>query len=336
NKLIYRIKYECTEATVLLVIELVQEVKNIWERLNLLGKLGCLLCILGSTVMVIHSPKNSEIKTMEELLHKVQQPAILTLVGVFIIAAIIGIVFLAPRWGQTNVVVYVFICSTLGALTVTGAKGMGVALKQTFEGEQQFTNWLTYVMLAVVAVNILFQINFLNKALDTFNTAVVTPTYYVLFNSAVAIVTLTLFQEFNQLTVYDIIGEIIGFFVIVVGIFVLNAFKDMDISLRNLPKAKKAGQEIDINDGTKMPVLKKDNDLVLEIRENESEDENDSLLLECHDSPVYVDDDHLEIGEVAFKMPKRFFSNGHLKANGHVNKLDIEDDKHFNNEVTHF
>lgn len=40
------------------------------EKLNLLGKVGCLVCILGSTVVVIHSPKEQELQTMEELSEK--------------------------------------------------------------------------------------------------------------------------------------------------------------------------------------------------------------------------------------------------------------------------
>lgn len=37
----------------------------------------------------------------------------------------------------------------------------------------------------------------------------------------------------------DIAGDICGFLTIVVGIFLLQAFKDMNISLANLPKARK-------------------------------------------------------------------------------------------------
>ena len=44
------------------------------ERLNLLGKVGCLVCIMGSTVVVIHSPKEQELKTMTELQGKLQDP----------------------------------------------------------------------------------------------------------------------------------------------------------------------------------------------------------------------------------------------------------------------
>ena len=44
------------------------------EKLNLLGKLGCLICVLGSTVIVIHSPKEQELKTMQELGEKLKDP----------------------------------------------------------------------------------------------------------------------------------------------------------------------------------------------------------------------------------------------------------------------
>lgn len=40
------------------------------EKLNLLGKVGCLICILGSTIVVIHSPKEQDLKTMQELAEK--------------------------------------------------------------------------------------------------------------------------------------------------------------------------------------------------------------------------------------------------------------------------
>jgi drug/metabolite transporter (DMT)-like permease len=44
------------------------------ERLNLLGKIGCAICLLGSTSIVIHSPKEEEVSTMEELAIKMKDP----------------------------------------------------------------------------------------------------------------------------------------------------------------------------------------------------------------------------------------------------------------------
>lgn len=44
------------------------------ERLNLHGKLGCLLSILGSTTMVIHAPQEEEISSLEHMSKKLVDP----------------------------------------------------------------------------------------------------------------------------------------------------------------------------------------------------------------------------------------------------------------------
>lgn len=44
------------------------------ERLNLHGKLGCLLSVLGSITMVIHAPKEEEISSLEDMAQKLVDP----------------------------------------------------------------------------------------------------------------------------------------------------------------------------------------------------------------------------------------------------------------------
>lgn len=44
------------------------------EQLNVHGKIGCLLCILGSTVMVIHAPQEEEISSLESMAEKLKDP----------------------------------------------------------------------------------------------------------------------------------------------------------------------------------------------------------------------------------------------------------------------
>jgi len=44
------------------------------EKLNLHGKIGCLLSILGSTVMVIHAPQEEEVETLDEMSNKLRDP----------------------------------------------------------------------------------------------------------------------------------------------------------------------------------------------------------------------------------------------------------------------
>lgn len=42
------------------------------ERLNLLGKLGCVICVAGSTVMVIHAPEEEKVTTIMEMASKMK------------------------------------------------------------------------------------------------------------------------------------------------------------------------------------------------------------------------------------------------------------------------
>lgn len=44
------------------------------ERLNLHGKLGCLLSVLGSTTMVIHAPQEEEIDSLRDMAKKLMDP----------------------------------------------------------------------------------------------------------------------------------------------------------------------------------------------------------------------------------------------------------------------
>lgn len=44
------------------------------ERLNVHGKIGCLLCILGSTVMVIHAPQEDEVALLSDMADKLRDP----------------------------------------------------------------------------------------------------------------------------------------------------------------------------------------------------------------------------------------------------------------------
>lgn len=71
--------------------------------------------------------------------------------------------------------VYITICSLIGGLSVSTISGVGSAFILTIQGENQFKHWFLYFLLAFVTVTLLTEIVYLNKALELFNTAMVTP-----------------------------------------------------------------------------------------------------------------------------------------------------------------
>ncbi|XP_077286186.1 magnesium transporter spict [Arctopsyche grandis] len=204
------------------------------EKLNFLGKLGCFLCVIGSTIIVIHSPKQEEIETLAELQIKLQEPLFIAYL-ILIVFTFFGVVFyLGPKYGNSNIVVYLLLCSAVGSLTVVFCKGLGVSLRETFSGAtNDFNNWVLWFLLIATVFCIMMQMNYLNKSLDIFNTSIVTPVYYVMFTTLVIIASAILFKEWQNMGYNDILGNICGFVVVIIGILLLNAFKDMDISFKD-------------------------------------------------------------------------------------------------------
>lgn len=105
------------------------------ERLNLHGKIGCLLSILGSTVMIIHAPKKEEIETLNEMSHKLGDPGFVVFATFVVIVALIFIFVVGPRHGQTSILVYITIYSVIGAFSVSCVKSLGIAIKELLAGK---------------------------------------------------------------------------------------------------------------------------------------------------------------------------------------------------------
>ncbi|XP_077439375.1 magnesium transporter NIPA2 isoform X1 [Vanacampus margaritifer] len=200
------------------------------ERLNLHGKLGCLLSVLGSTTMVIHAPKEEEISSLEDMEQKLVDPGFFIFALAVVLMVLLLILAVAPRHGQTNILVYISICSLIGSLSVSCVKGLGIAIKEALGGVNVARAPLAWLLLLGLVACVSTQINFLNKALDIFNTSLVTPIYYVFFTTSVLTCSAALFKEWRHMGAADIIGTLAGFLTIVVGIFLLHAFKDVSVS----------------------------------------------------------------------------------------------------------
>uniref|UniRef100_H2ZT54 NIPA like domain containing 1 n=2 Tax=Latimeria chalumnae TaxID=7897 RepID=H2ZT54_LATCH len=168
-----------------------------------------------------------------------------------IVIALVLILVVAPARGQTNILVYIAICSLIGAFSVSSLKGLGITIKELVEKKPVFKNPLAYILIVTLVLSISIQINYLNKALDVFNTCIVTPIYYVMFTTTVVTCTVILFKEWNSMDLADIIGNISGFFILVIGIFLLHAFKNVEFSWNQLPSSiKKENQTLSIDYGS--------------------------------------------------------------------------------------
>ncbi|KAL4918221.1 magnesium transporter NIPA-domain-containing protein [Aspergillus aurantiobrunneus] len=202
------------------------------ERLSFVGKVGCFICILGSVVIALNAPEQSSVADIQEMKGYVIAPGFLTYAGVIIVACTITAVWAGPRYGKRSMFVYISICSLIGGLSVVATQGLGAAFLAQINGESQFKEWFMYVLLVFVVATLLTEIIYLNKALNIFNAALVTPTYYVFFTSSTIISSAVLFRGFKG-SGMQIASVILGFLQICAGVVLLQLSK----SAKDVPDA---------------------------------------------------------------------------------------------------
>ncbi|XP_078434731.1 putative magnesium transporter NIPA3 isoform X2 [Wolffia australiana] len=197
------------------------------ERLHIFGMLGCALCVVGSTTIVLHAPQERQIESVSEVWALALEPAFLLYTAIVIIVVLIIIFKYIPHYGETHLMAYIGVCSLVGSLSVMGVKALGIALKLTFSGMNQLTYPQTWVFAIVVGICVVTQMNYLNKALDTFNTAVVSPIYFVMFTSLTILASVIMFKDWDRQSPTQIVTEMCGFVTILSGTFLLHKTKDM-------------------------------------------------------------------------------------------------------------
>ncbi|KAJ3669231.1 hypothetical protein LUZ60_011181 [Juncus effusus] len=200
------------------------------EKLHALAILGCVMCIAGSVVIVVHAPQEREITSVREIWIMATQPSFLLYVASVIVLVFVLIFRFAPIYGQSNVLIYTGICSLMGSLSVMSVKALGTSLKITFEGTNQLIYPETWFFMLVVATCVITQMNYLNMALDTFNTAIVSPIYYVMFTTLTILASVIMFKDWDGQSIGSITSEICGFIVVLSGTILLHITKDYDKS----------------------------------------------------------------------------------------------------------
>lgn len=175
---------------------------------------------------VIHAPQERTINSVKLLWHLALQPGFIIYFFVVLVAIFILVFWVAPPYGKKSLLVYIAVCSLAGSLTVMGVKAVGIALKLSFGGENQFKYYQTWIFVLLVIGCVLVQMNYLNKALDTFNINVVSPVYYVGFTCLTIVASMIMLKDWDHATSSQITGAITGFITILCGTFLLHRIKD--------------------------------------------------------------------------------------------------------------
>ncbi|CAA6660463.1 unnamed protein product [Spirodela intermedia] len=195
------------------------------EKLQRMGVLGCVLCIVGSTVIVLHAPEEKTPTSVEEIWNLATQPAFLLYTASAVAVSLVLMLHFSPRYGQTNIMIYLGICSVIGSLTVMSIKAVGIAIKLTVEGVNQVGYLQTWVFFMVAITCIVIQLNYLNMALDTFNTALFLPYTMPCSQRSQSL------PDWSGQKASNIASEICGFITVLSGTTVLHSTRESDSPL---------------------------------------------------------------------------------------------------------
>ncbi|KAJ3213067.1 hypothetical protein HDU67_003415 [Dinochytrium kinnereticum] len=196
------------------------------EKLNFSAKIGCAQCILGAILLVVNAPVSNTTTTIQSFWNFALDPIFIAYFLVNAIGLAYLIFYAAPRWGERWPLIYISICSIIGSFVVVSMQGFGSAVVYGVANPEanQFKEWSMYPLLIFVILSGVMQINYLNKALNIFSTAIVTPVYYVFFTTATLLCSAILLRDFMFDSALAAVSALVGFLVIVGGVALLFAY----------------------------------------------------------------------------------------------------------------
>ncbi|KAI0053078.1 DUF803-domain-containing protein [Auriscalpium vulgare] len=189
------------------------------ERFRKRDLLGVVIAIVGAVTVVLSSNTSDTRLTPEGIVKAISQRIFI----VYSIAYLVGVIFLAGlsegRVGRRSVLVDLGLCALFGGFTVLSTKGFSTLL--TTRGLEMFKEWITYPILAVLVGTGIGQIRYLNRALMRFDSKVVIPTQFVLFNLSVIVGSAILYGDFRRAKFHQLVTFVYGCVATFAGVWVI-------------------------------------------------------------------------------------------------------------------
>jgi len=180
---------------------------------------GLALCIVGVVTIVLGGGTSGVRLDPDGLIAAISQ-RIFIAYSVFNVVLVTPLALLSDRpIGHRLVWIDLGTCALFGGFTVLSTKGISTML--TLEWIQIYKYWITYPLLLVLVVTAILQIRYLNRALMKFDSKVVIPTQFVLFNFTAIIGSAVLYRDFEHISFERMVMFLYGCASTFLGVFVL-------------------------------------------------------------------------------------------------------------------
>lgn len=181
---------------------------------------GILFVVLSATSAQNDTRPPEPVDPHAMIMRAVQQKSFLVYICC-VAAAVAGLMHATRQQlrQQTALFVYLGLVALFGALTALSTKAVSSLLSFAFL--RALYDPLTYACVIVLAGTAVLQINYLNRALQTFPSTVVIPTHFVLFTLSVIIGSATTYHDFDGMTMGQIACFVGGCIVTFGGVTVI-------------------------------------------------------------------------------------------------------------------
>ncbi|KAL0949639.1 hypothetical protein HGRIS_009683 [Hohenbuehelia grisea] len=191
----------------------------IGERFRKRDLLGIFIAIVGAITVVLSSNATDARLGADGLLRAIAQIPFIIYSCLYILAAVLLSALsqgsLAKKW----VFVDVGLCAIFGGFTVLSTKAVSTLL--TLEGYHMFARWITYPVIIVLIGTGIGQIRYLNRALMNFDSKVVIPIQFVLFNLSAIVGSAILFGDFRRAKFHQVVTFLYGCAATFCGVFII-------------------------------------------------------------------------------------------------------------------
>jgi hypothetical protein len=125
------------------------------------------------------------------------------------------------RWKIMHPIVLSGLSGIVGAQSVLFAKCSAELFKVTFDGDNQFTKWETYVIILSMTFTIINQLQWLANALKYFDAVIVIPLFQAFFIAFGVVGAGVLFAEFDNLQMWEKLTFAAGCIITIAGVCLL-------------------------------------------------------------------------------------------------------------------
>jgi hypothetical protein len=189
------------------------------EQFRKLDLFGVLVAIIGAVTVVLATNASDVRFNPDQLIHAICQRGFITYSAVYVIGALILSGLSQGQYGRKWVFVDVGLCALFGGFTALSTKALSTLL--TLEWIDIFTEWITYPVILILAGTGVGQIRYLNRALMRFDSKVVIPSQFVLFNLSVIIGSAILYGDFKSASFHQMVTFLYGCGATFLGVFII-------------------------------------------------------------------------------------------------------------------